>query len=289
MRLVLVAASVAFLSLSSVAPAASATLHTMRLTPDGVRFHAIDTATGALTPGAVPVWGPSVNDFARSGDRIFATYEAVPCQESSALKFTSFDPATGTSGPIAERAKLNGVNLLVRAAGGFASDGTSMYVAYRAGDAGCGNLNRLARLAEDGSVSDVRVFPESVDLDRIVFTPDGRLLSLDTDNGNGQTSLYEVDVAALTVTLLGTHANSEATGVYRDLEFAADGTLWGLERTNTTTLERLRQIDPATGAIGVVHELPTGGGSFFRGLVRFPDGATPASAASWGRIKGVYR
>ena len=255
------AAGAACILMLSSGPATGATLHTLVRHPAGVRFLAIDTQTGAMTPGADPNFLVGMIALEELGGRVYGLYDIIDCPEGNWLGFMTWNPATSsTFGPTF--GQMNGANLIARTVGGLASDGT---------------------------LSNERVFPEGVNLERIVFAPDGRLLSIDTDHALGQTSLYEVDLNALTVRLLGTHTNTMPNAAYRDLAFASDGTLWGLQRSASKTFELLRQIDPFTGAIGVTHVLPLESGQYFRGLVSMPDVSTPATLSSWGRVKSVYR
>lgn len=284
MRFALAAASAAILSLVPCSAASAATLHVLGYQPN-TRLQIVDTVTASIVPGPDPVWPAYTADLAVLGGRVYNLSVLPGCSGPQQVFLNQYDLVTGITG--GQTALALSVTPGIAKSGGLASDGTRLVVSFnQPGHSTCGAANILGDLDPDGAVTNLRVFPEAVDLDKIVFTPDGRLLAINSTSLAHR--LYGVDLAALSVTLLGTHPTTNSTSSYFDLAFTADGELWGLER-DASFGQRLRRIDPLTGASALTVSLPPTTTMQFRGLAVLPAAPTPATAASWGRVKGTYR
>jgi hypothetical protein len=288
MRSTLVALGFAFASGLFPSASSAGTLHALGNVPD-TRLHAIDTVTGVVTPGPDVEWLPGSADLAVLGGRVYHLELAAICGIDF-VSIADFDPATGvTGGNLPVRlgpgaARFDKVH-------GLASDGTRLVLLSDrfSGPASCLRDNLVADVAPDGTMSNLCVLPSELRLDKIVFAPDGRLLALGRPtNSSPQRQLYELDLATATATLRGQHAAPGGDCDYVDLEFTADGELWGLE-LDPGAAQRLRRIDPATGLVLATVALPPPSTLALRGLARLGGAPTPAAAASWGKVKGTYR
>jgi hypothetical protein len=286
MRLALVPSVIALLALSSPGPSASATLHLLGFEGGASRLYAVDTATGIVTPAAALGWQARAANLAVLDGRLYGVTLGDPCAGGDAKYLDSYDLKSGEAGGSVPLAVVGGPARF-NEMGGIASDGSRLLVSFAPlGTDQCANTNVIGEVSTSGVVSVLHVYPTSTDLSRLVFTADGRLLALPTPASGLTRSLYQIDLATWTPTLLGTHATSWSGGEYWDVAFA-DGELWALERLASG--QRLRRIDPNDGSL--LGEISLAGSTTlqFRGLTTLAGTPTPAAPASWGKVKSVYR
>lgn len=280
MRLAPVALAAACVLSLSAGAASAATIHLLGYQPDP-RLHALDTVTGTLTPGPDPAWPADGVDLAVAGGRVWGIRYTGACAGIES-PIHSYDYESGvTELPVA----LSYPGL--KSPGGLAGFGSRLFLSFRWGNDGpeC-HVRRLAEVAPDGSLLDVRLFPAGSSLEKIAFAPDGRLFAI--DQVATTVLVYLVDPDALTLTLVGSHALTSNLNDYFDLVFTDDGEMWALER-DISTNQRLRRIDPANGAVISEIALPPSSTLQLRGLAILPHAPTPTLPASWGGVKGAYR
>ena len=274
------------------APAArAAILHTAAITPDElgntrVHVHTIDTATGVITPGPPTNWNWGTYDMAAIGGVIYGDQFGPACVERTSIQVWHFDLATQAVGGFV--VSLGGTTATYARISSLAAAQGRLFASVRSWGGPCGGSNRIAEFGPDGQIAQEWQFAGPVEFERIAFAPDGRLFALDhVTTGTRRIELHVVDRATLSTSLVGGHPTETTTSAYSDLTFTPDGELWGIERDGN--IQRLRRLDPASGAILANVPLPANAAMRLWGLVSVPDAPVPAIPASWGRLKADYR
>jgi hypothetical protein len=253
--------------------------------------YSIDTATGILVRQVHPAWNFGVFDIAELGGVIHGEQFGPSCAEREAIWVWSFDLATSAAGYYLPT--LDGAVPQQSKIGGLTSDGSRLFASNRLWTSGCGGFNQVTAFDPGGTITETWTFPGPVDFERIAFSPDGRLYAIDmVTEGTRRADLYELDRTALTATLVGSHVMTATSSVYRDMAFAWNGELWAIEREAEG--QRLQRIDPVSGALlqtvalPAVPAPPAVAPDRLYGLAAM-SGPTPATPATWGRIKAEYR